>query len=234
MIGYGAMLGEGALGLMAVLACTAGFMNAKAWHAAYHSWEAATKGGVVAFVNGGARLLEEGVGFGGPLAQTLLAVIVIAFGATTLDTACRIQRYILGELGEAYRIPALKNRYLGSAIAAFSPLVLVLGQSWAKLWPIFGAANQMLAALSMLVLTIYLTRKRINPVYTLLPLVFLVLVTASAMLISLRSYVLSGNWLLVIVTTVLLSFSLWIIGEGALIYRRDRLAPEAAQSMELR
>jgi len=240
ILGYGGMLGEGALGLMAVLACTAGFMSAKAWHAAYHSWEGAQQGGVLAFVSGGARILEQGLAVdqwfpsGALLARTLLAVIVIAFGATTLDTACRIQRYILGELGEAYRMPVLKNRYLGSAIAAFTPILLVLGRSWSKLWPIFGSANQVMAALSMLVLTVYLVRKRINPLCTLLPLCFLVLITGTAMGIKLWTFWRSGSWLLLGVTTILLGFSIWIVVEAVFVYRSYLLNPAAAEGMELR
>jgi hypothetical protein len=54
------------------------------------------------------------------------------------------------------------------------------------------------------------------------------------MVISLGSYIRDGRWLLVTVTTVLLSFSLWIVGEATLVYRRDRRDPEASGAMDLR
>ena len=87
--------------------------------------------------------------------------------ATTLDTACRIQRYCLGELGKAWGIKALSNRTIASAIAAFTPLALVLETAdskpmWLSIWPVFGSSNQMLGALTLLVVTVWLTCLRIS------------------------------------------------------------------------
>src|SRR5690606_36575556 len=97
------------------------------------------------------------------LAQTLMAVLVISFAATSLDTATRIQRLVLAELGAAVRFKPLENRYVATVAALVPALVLVFweipdphgGQAtqagWV-LWPIFGASNQMLAALTLMVL----------------------------------------------------------------------------------
>ncbi|MEE9605728.1 MAG: carbon starvation protein A, partial [Candidatus Scalindua sp.] len=129
MIGYGAMLGEGSLGLMSVFASTAGFATLAAWKSHYSSWSTAGSmdAKIGAFVNGGAYFLKEGLMLPDGFGTTLIAVIVISFAATTLDTSTRIQRYITTELGQIYNIKILTNRFVAAAIAAFTPLILVFG-----------------------------------------------------------------------------------------------------------
>ncbi len=224
MIGFGSMLGEGSLGLMSVIASTAGFATIAAWKSHYSSWSAAGSmdAKIGAFVNGGAYFLKEGLMLPDGFGTTLIAVIVISFAATTLDTSTRIQRYITTELGQIYNIKVLTNRYVAAAIAAFTPLILIFGGedlSWKRLWPIFGATNQMLAGLSLLVLSIYLFQKGRKIVFTLIPMVFLVVMTSIAMVISLSDFIRSRNWVLSILSVFLLSFSLWIILEAINVIR---------------
>ncbi|MBI4577200.1 MAG: carbon starvation protein A, partial [Planctomycetes bacterium] len=181
-IGYGGMLGEGALGLLAVVACSAGlhWASGDAWHSHYGSWALARDGGIGAFVVGGSALVEEGLALPAKLSATLLATIVIAFAATTLDTATRIQRHVIAELATAHGAPFLARRPVAGALAAFPPLVLIFGGerlSWTRLWPVFGAANQMLAALCLVVVTAWLRRRGRPVAYTLVPLVLLGLLT---------------------------------------------------------
>ena len=223
-IGYGGMLGEGTLALMSVLACTAGFKSLSAWQGHYGTWASAKGLGakIGAFVEGGSFFLNSGIGIEENLAKAIIAVIVISFAATTLDTATRIQRYIISELGEAYGIPALKNRFLGSAIAALSPLILIYGGNWKALWPLFGATNQMLAAISLIVITVYLMLKKKPAVYTFVPMIFLIVMTSVSMTIGLGGFIKTGNYLLGTLSLVLLGISLAMLWEGWLVYRRMR------------
>ena len=227
MIGYGAMLGEGSLGLMSVLASTAGFATLAAWKSHYSSWSTAGSmdAKIGSFVNGGAYFLKEGLMLPDGFGTTLIAVIVISFAATTLDTSTRIQRYITTELGEMYNIKILTNRFVAAAIAAFTPLILIFGGeglSWKRLWPIFGATNQMLAGLSLLVLSVYLFRKGRKTIFTLAPMIFLIIMTSTAMVLSLKDFIKSGNWILSILSVILLSFSVWIILEAVTVIRKMR------------
>ncbi len=227
MIGFGSMLGEGSLGLMSVIASTAGFATLAAWKSHYSSWSAAGSmdAKMGAFVKGGAYFLKEGLMLPDGFGTTLIAVIVISFAATTLDTSTRIQRYITSELGEIYNIKILTNRFVAAAIAAFTPLILIFGGeglSWRRLWPIFGATNQMLAGLSLLVLTVYLYRKGRNILFTLIPLIFLIFMTSTAMVLSLKEFIKSRNWILTILSVLLLSFSAWIILEAINVVRNLR------------
>jgi carbon starvation protein len=228
MIGYGAMLGEGSLGLMSVLASTAGFATLAAWKGHYSSWGTAGSmdAKIAAFVNGGSYFLKEGLMLPDGFGTTLIAVIVISFAATTLDTSTRIQRYITTELGQMYHIKILTNRFVAAAIAAFTPLILVFGGeglSWKRLWPIFGAMNQMLAGLSLLVLSVYLFRKGRKTIFTLIPMMFLIIMTSTAMVLSLKDFIKSGNWILSILSILLLSFSAWIILEAVTVVRKMRM-----------
>ncbi len=237
MIGYGAMLGEGSLGLMSVLASTAGFATVAAWKSHYSSWGAAGSmdAKIGAFVSGGAYFLKNGLMLPDGFGTTMIAVIVICFAATTLDTSTRIQRYITSELGDIYNIKILTNRFVAAAIAAFTPMVLIFGGeglSWKRLWPIFGAANQLLAGLSLLVLSVYLFRKGRKVLYTLIPMVFLVIMTSIAMIMSLGEFIKSRNWVLTILSILLLSFSFWIMLEAVVAIRKIRV--KGAQPDELR
>ena len=88
-----------------------------------------------------------------------LATLPLAVAATSLDTATRIQRFILSELGEALRIKPLTNPYVATIVAVVPAMYLALAETpdpstgeaktvgWV-LWPIFGASNQLLAALT--------------------------------------------------------------------------------------
>jgi carbon starvation protein len=117
-IGYGAMLGESLLGLMAVLACTAGFVSREAWLERYVSWQAADglENNIAAFIGGTAHFLGA-LGIDESAAETFVAVLVVSFALTSLDSATRLLRYNVAEIGETLRSPLLGNRYAASAIA---------------------------------------------------------------------------------------------------------------------
>jgi carbon starvation protein len=223
-IGFGGMLGEGTLALMSVFACTAGFASREAWSSHYATWSHAQGLGpkIGAFIEGGAYFLSNGAGFEADFARSCIAVMVISFAATTLDTATRIQRMIISELGEAYGISALKNRFVASAAAAGSPLLLVYGGNWKALWPIFGATNQMLGGLSLLVLSVYLFLKKKPYGFVLAPMLFLTCMTSGSMVIGFFGFLKTGNILLAVISVLLLGLSLAMLWEGLSVYRRFR------------
>lgn len=196
VIGYGAMLGEASLALMAVIACVAGFANSEDWHSHYGHWGGANGLGskVGAFVDGGASFLDsifQVVGVPGDVSldigKSIVAVLVISFAATTLDSACRIQRFIMGEIGDGFKIKFLSNRILGSILASMTPLILIFATDasgkplWKALWPMFGATNQLLGAISLLVISIYLLRKGKNFWLTFVPMIFLMGMTFTSL-----------------------------------------------------
>jgi len=114
-VGFGSMLTEGFLATLVILACVAGLglgiaakngeliQGSAAWSARYASWSAASGLGakVGAFVDGAANFLKA-MGIPAGIAIALMGVLVASFAGTTLDTACRLQRYVVQELAATF------------------------------------------------------------------------------------------------------------------------------------
>ena len=117
-IGYGGMVGESMLGLLAVLACTAGFRSAASWSEHYASWGGASllADKMRAFIDGSALFINT-LGIPMPLAQAFIALVAVSFALTSLDSGTRLLRYNIGEIAESVRLPQLGNRYVASLIA---------------------------------------------------------------------------------------------------------------------
>lgn len=133
------------------------------------------------FVEGGANFLTT-IGLPIKLAIAIIAVLVASFAATTLDTATRLQRYVVTELGATVGMEALKNKYLATGVAVVAGLLIALtpgakgpGSGGLILWPLFGAINQLLAGLAFLVVAFFL-KKTNRPVFFLVPPAILMLI----------------------------------------------------------
>ena len=232
-VGYGGALGEGALALTSILATTAGFalyVGADGWQAHYSSWASASSGATAAFVNG-VGVLAEGVGIPHAVATIFAAVVVISFAATTLDTSVRLQRYIIAELGAEYGVKAVQNRWLATFIAVTSCGLLALGldrgAGGMRLWPLFGTTNQLLAGLSLLILTLFLWRLR-RPIWiSLVPMAFLLFMTTWAMVLNLLRFMHDSETMLLGVGGAIFALELWLLFEGVAAVRRIRAAEPA-------
>ena len=228
-IGYGAMLAEGMLGLLAVLAATAGFATHEEWWHHYSSWGAANglAAKLDAFVSGGATFVGS-LGIPVSTAKTLMAVIVIAFAATSLDTGARIQRLVIAELAGTYGIKSLTNRFVASAVGVGAALILAItqggGTGGLALWPLFGTTNQLVASVTLLIVSIWLQRRGRPVVYTVIPMLAVGVVTAWAMLGNLVDYYgqFEELWLLALSGSLILALDLWIMLEGIAMLARER------------
>lgn len=226
-VGYGSMLGEGLLALLATLAVTAGFNSEAAWHNHYSNWSAANglSAKISAFVLGAGKFVA-GLGIPEDVSHTVIAVLIISFAATSLDTACRIQRYIVGEFGKSMKIPQLENRFVGSGIAVGTAFLLMLtsegGKGGLHLWPLFGATNQMLAGLTLIVITVFLIQKRKNFWPYLIPAVFVILMTALGLSMNIKIYYSQENWFLITLGIILFLAQIWVFVESAIAVSRAR------------
>ena len=205
-----------------------GAIDDLSWAIYYDSWAHAGGNKAAAFVLGGGAFLEA-VGLSPELARTLMAVLVIAFAATSL------QRFILSERGSVIRFKPLTNPYIATAVAVVPAMYLALAETpdpatgqvkavgWV-LWPIFGASNQLLAALTLITLSIYFfARKR--PVWPLiLPMLLVMPVAGLALFTKLQQFLAEGNVPLATLASILLVLLLWMIIEGAIAVRRMRRA----------
>jgi len=165
-----------------------------------------------------------------------MAVLVISFAATTLDTATRIQRFILMELGDAVNISILKDRYMATIIAVIPAIVLAMWnivdpsttgastQAGWVLWPVFGASNQMLAALTLMVLSLYFWKQKKQVLPLAIPFGFISFATLSSLIIKAVSFM-ENNRLLFSIDVILIMLILWMLIEGLiiLIHHRNNL-----------
>jgi carbon starvation protein len=224
-------VGEGTLALAAILACTAGFASLADWEAFYTSFAA---GGVGAFVQGGSLILGQGLGLPAAFSATLLATMAVLFAATTMDTSVRLQRYIIQEWGQIYDIPALRGRVLATTIAVAACIALAFGAGGGAgtgglvIWPLFGTTNQLLAGLTLLVISVYLLKLGRPTRYTLVPLSFLMVMTIAALLVQLRAFWNAGNYFLVLLDALILVAAVWVALEAlAALHRARRNGPAA-------
>ncbi len=232
-IGYGCMLLEGALAIIVIIACCAGFETSGAWHEHYASWSAAQGLGAKlgAFINGSARFVGA-LGIPVALAKAIIAVVVVSFAATTLDSATRIQRYVVNELAADLKVRFLTRRHPATMVAVGLAALLVFLQMGGKnvgmaLWPIFGAANQMLAGLVLLVITVYLLKRGKGAIYALFPMLFVITITTWAMILNIWSYTHPApggnvNYPLTVIGLAILVLEVWMIIEAVRAFLASR------------
>ena len=230
-IGYGAMIGESLLGLAAVLACTAGFVSPTAWRHHYADWSSIQGLGnsMSAFIEGATRFVST-VGLPEQTARTLIAVVVVSFALTTLDSATRLLRYNLEEIGTTLRFKPLGNRFVSSTVAvaaiSFFAFYRIEGRSAGLvLWQLFGSTNQLLAGLALLVVSLYLMQRRRPALPYLVPMVFMMLTTLVAMGIKLVSFAKDGNLTLLVVGGAISVIAVWLVVEAVLAVRRFARTP---------
>ncbi|MEQ5802311.1 carbon starvation protein A [Halomonas sp. H10-9-1] len=231
-VGYFGAVGEGMLALAAILAATAGFASLADWEAMYTAFG---QGGVKAFVEGGAFIIHNGLGLPEATAATLLTVMAALFAGTTMDTGLRLQRYIFQEWGEIYHQPWMKKPAIATLLAVGSCLLLAFGAGGADgsggliIWPLFGTTNQLLAGLTLLVVTVMLVRLGRPMWYTLAPLAFLLVMTIAALLIQLRTFFDQGNYFLLGLDIVVLVAAILVALECVSALKRLRNEAPAKQ-----
>ena len=237
LVGYGSMLMEGTLSVLVIVAVAAGigmkyvsadgtvFTGSAAFSEHYSSWAAAAglSSKINAFVVGSANLMGS---FGIPLkiGLTIMGVFLVSFAATTLDTATRLQRYVISEFSAANNIGFFQNRYAATTVAVITAAALAFydgtGKGALKLWPLFGTVNQLLAALALLLLTVYFVRHKKPIIISLLPFLFMVFVTGWAMVVNIGKFFGEGNWLLFFIGVVVFVLEVWMIIESVIVLRR--------------
>ncbi len=269
-VGYGSMLLEGFLAIIVILACAAGLglgtsggdggelLGAAAWGERYADW--GTAGGlgakVAAFVDGAGNFLRA-MSIPSVIATAIMGVLVASFAGTTLDTACRLQRYVVQELVSTLdrgdgrvRTAAwsLPGRFMATAVAVGLAAVLAAipaagGEwTWAStgtggllLWPLFGGMNQLLAGLAFLVIAFFLARGGRPTWFLIMPMVFMLAIPAWAMGAQIftgtgaeLAWVDREEWLLVLIGGVMLLLECWMIIEAILLWPLIRSAGRAS------
>ncbi len=320
-VGYGAMLTEGFLAVLVILACVAGIglgtsftllplaphgpvplveayvantmladesgmvtlTAGEAWQHHYSTWGGDNGLGdkLTPFITGSANMIQS-LGIAHALAVAIMGVFVASFAATTLDSACRLQRYVIAELAGAgtmmltseevcaacgYQLRGLDadaacpecngasrrhapqppprnalsrllgNRYVATGLAVATAAVLALsdaftinpqigapggfinaGKGALILWPIFGATNQLLAGLALLVVTVWLVRNRRPAWVTAIPMVFMLGMTGWAIVSLVGQFAgAEGKTHLLVIGVAMLILEVWIVAEAVML-----------------
>ena len=256
-VGYGSMLTEGFLAVIVILAVAAGIgfgwpghqtlgekVGPELWNGIYGDWlKVGLAAKIGAFVVGSANFLG-GIGMDATMAMAVMGVLVASFAATTLDTATRLQRYVVQELGRAVSeqapvlSPAMKplqNAHGATLFAVVTAFLLALLPkpgvpfSWESaggggliLWPLFGATNQLLGGLAFLVITFWLWRRQKPVWFVAVPMVFMLIMPAWAMIAQIPKWIDKDQYLLVSIAGVTLLLEVWMIIEAALMWPKTK------------
>ena len=235
-VGYLGALGEGSLALITIVAVTGSLYAATAaggWNELYPSLSGGPADG--GFITGGALLISNGWGFSQSFSQTMLAVMVVLFAGTTMDAGLRLTRYIIQEWGNIYEISPLKNNYISTLVAVGACLLLAFGVSNGNypgdggtlIWPVFGATNQILASMTLIVLSVYLIKLGRPARYLLTPMIFILLMAIWASVWYVMDYVSRGQWILVAIQVAVMVSAVFIILESWAAVSKFRRGEEA-------
>lgn len=219
-VGYLGAMGEGCLSLATIIACVAGVgliaansgLNVDTWAQLY-------KGGTAGFVNGGGAIIYNATGLPADVSGTLLSLMVVLFAATTMDAGIRLQRYIIQEWGDIYNISFIRNKYTSTILAVLTSFVLAVsgigdgGKNEVAIWPLFGATNQLLASLTLMVVGVILIKSnRVKgSLVVLAPMCFILSMSFWGAILKLGDYYSKGNWMLVGINFVVLVVTLAVV-----------------------
>ena len=239
-VGYGSMLLEGSLATLVIIATTAGIgmgyltkdgtllTGISAWTQHYSSW--AVAGGlsskVGAFVEGAANMIET-MGIPKNIAMTLMGVFVATFAGTTMDTATRVQRYLVTETFPR----TFRNKYVSTGFVVAAALFLMFssgtdGKGALSLWPLFGTVNQTLAALALLVISIYLKgRSKWGWLVSLLPAIFMFVMASWAAVDNQLRFATKHNLLLQVLNAIIIISMVWVAVESISMFVKTKYSP---------
>jgi carbon starvation protein len=235
-ISYGGMLTEGFLAVLVIICVAAGlgmgfekggemFTGREAYFQFYSSWTATNNSGIgtklSSFIIGSANFLKS-IGIPVSIGQPMVAVFIVSFANTTLDSATRMQRLSLQELFRSQQsgkvLRPFRNRYVATLLVVLLASVMTFlkpgGKGALLLWPLFGSLNQLLAALGLAVVSIYLIQKRKNYLLALIPMIFVLIMTIWSMFTSLLEFVVTRDYLLVALSLIILILAIWLLIEG--------------------
>jgi len=216
-VGYNAMLLESVLAVCVLLAL-GGAMNFSDYKSIVWPVDPAIKSNpILGFSLAAGYLFNRGLGIPVALGTVFGILLVEGFVITTLDAAVRLNRYLFEELWIIlFKNPPaiLRNFWFNSGLSVLLMWTLAYTNAFSALWPIFGTANQLLAALSLLAVSAWLLLRKRKNAFTLIPAVFMIATTLASLGILLVNYVSKRNYVLIVADVLLLLLSagvMWLV-----------------------
>ena len=227
-VGYGAMIMESALAVLAVIAVTAGLYWEKLPPGAegyVYQDVMANEGWIRTFGRGYGELTAPIFRVFGPTAGLLIGITILkTFIMTTLDSATRITRYVCSELvGDTFGIKVFKNRYVATVSVVVCAGALALG-NWQAIWPVFGGANQLIAAMALIVATAYLMTRGRRWGFAAVPAVLVFVTAMGALIYTLVDSLAGENYMLAAIAVALVCLGLFVAYQGVARLRATLLA----------
>ena len=212
-IGYGAMILESLLAV-AVLMAVAGALKFDVYQRIVYP-EVGSSNPMLAFAMSMGILLNQAIGLPVVVGTVFGILMTEGFVVTTLDTAVRLNRYLFEELWSVLfkgKAPAFLRSYLFNAgLSVALMFYLAYTNKFLTIWPIFGSANQLMAALGLIAVTVWLAYRRKPTWFTVIPALFMTATTLYALShLLLNTYLPAGNWPLIITDLVLILMSVGV------------------------
>ncbi|MBR4220809.1 MAG: carbon starvation protein A, partial [Victivallales bacterium] len=216
IVGYGGMLLEGVLAVIAI--CSVGYLAPQQF-----SEQATSVPPAIQFAQGVGHFVTS-LGIPLEVGATFISLAISAFMLTSLDTATRLARFLWQELilpraddtrcppdlppgAKTRAIRFLSNRWCATLAIVVLAFFLAKSGDGAAIWPVFGSANQLMAAMTLLGITLYLLRNKLRWLFAFIPMLFMLVVSVWALIKLIFDRSKDGNWMLVCVGLFLLVMS---------------------------
>ncbi len=229
-VGYNAMILESLLAVCVLLAIGSSMSFVDYKSIVWPIDPAVKSNPILGFSLAAGQLFHNGLGIPVALGTVFGILLVEGFVVTTLDAAVRLNRYLFEELWNMLfkKVPRLLRHYwVNSGLSVVIMWVLAYTNAFNTLWPIFGTANQLLAAMTLLTVSSWLLLRKKKIRYTMIPAVFMILTTLASLLILLRQYIKTGNYGLVAADAVLLLLSVGVVFLSMKTFRKKAAGTEA-------
>ena len=219
-IGYGGMIAEGLLALLVLL-----FVASLAWNSGPLNFlDSLDKGWIIAFGNGIGNVISSlKIPFLTFAIASLIGVFMVnQFILTSLDTSTRLSRLVIAD---TFNKKIFRNKLFGVLITVIPAYILAVTNSYANLWRLFGSANQLIAAIALITISAYFVEHKKKIKFLIIPTIFMMITTISALGYSLfnkAGYIFTGNWLLSIISIVLIGLALVVSYESFEIFKKYR------------
>src|SRR5690554_1232932 len=215
LIGYGGMLIECVLAVIALITAT---------YITQGELGTLLEGGPVNVFSSGVGTFMAKFGIKFEVGKSFVALAVSAFALTSLDTATRLNRFIFQEYfedPEKETQSVLTNKYVSTGVTVVIGAWLAVG-GYAVIWPIFGSANQLLAALALLAIAVWLKKAKRNFSMLVIPMIFMLIVTLFALVFLIKANLAASNYVLVVFPALLFILALVLAYKGyGIVFGKD-------------